>query len=285
MKGSRLSKESWIVAAGLIAFVVMSPVSLRAQFPATDTQQPTPPGWNDNTQPVPDRNAIFTLRTGVQLVVQDITVTDATGKPVTGLKREDFHIFDDGREQTIKNFEEHAPIDPALAEERQAELASKLPLNTFTNYKAFKSDSVVVFVLDSLDLAVCAQMFLRQYMTEYMKTQPAGTPYIIFQLDTGLQMLQDLTTDRDALRTWVVGKRDQVEFPPQLGPEDPRYPSWPVALQHRRAATVSGSHSRQKEHDLVWMAGKRADDDRPNQNPATADYSFYRSNPPGRPRL
>jgi VWFA-related protein len=221
---------------GLIALVV-GLVVLHGQQSTLPGQQPTPPGWNDNSQPTPGRDGVFTVRTGVQLVVQDITVTDANGKPVTGLKQEDFHIFDDGREQTIKNFEEHAPIDPALAEERAAALAHQLPPNTFTNYKTFKSDSVVVFVLDSLDMPVCAQMFLRQYMTEYMKTQPAGTPYIIFQLDTGLQMLQDLTTDRDALRTWVAGKRDHVEGQPQLAPDDPRAATWPAAQKRRQIVT------------------------------------------------
>lgn len=221
---------------GLLTLVVVM-VVLHAQPSPVATQQETRPGWNDNSQPTPGRNGVFTLRTGVQLVMQDITVTDASGHPVTGLKQEDFRIFDDSHEQTIKSFDEHAPIDPVLAEERQTELDHALPPNTFTNYKAFKSDTVVVFVLDSLDLEVCAQMFLRQYMTEYMKTQPAGTPYIIFQLDKGLQMLQDLTTDRDALRTWVVGKRDHVENPPQLGSSDPRYPSWPAALQRRQIIT------------------------------------------------
>jgi VWFA-related protein len=81
-------------------------------------------------------------------VVQDITVTDTEGHPITGLKPEDFHIFEDGRPQTIKNFEEHAPIDPTLAAERQAELAATLPPNTFTNYKALAADNVVVFLFD-----------------------------------------------------------------------------------------------------------------------------------------
>jgi hypothetical protein len=50
-------------------------------------------------------------------------------------------------------------------------------------------------------------------------------------------MLQDLTTDRDALHTWVEGKRDHVEFPPQLAPDDPRAPSWPAALRRRQIIT------------------------------------------------
>ncbi len=56
---------------------------------APQVQQPGPPG---------------TFRVRVRLVPVDVTVTDARGRPVTGLKQEDFHIFDDGKSQEIRHF-------------------------------------------------------------------------------------------------------------------------------------------------------------------------------------
>jgi hypothetical protein len=122
----------------LLTLVTFS-ATLSAQQPVLPGQ-PTLPGWNDSSQPVPNRNGIYTLRTGAQLVVQDIT--DTNGKLVTGLKPKDFHIFENGLQQTIKNFEEHAPVDPSLTEERQAELDHALPPNTSTNYKAFSGGTL-----------------------------------------------------------------------------------------------------------------------------------------------
>src|SRR5277367_3201751 len=47
-----------------------------------------------------------TLRATSEAVLVPVVVTDAGGKPVTGLKREDFAIYADGKPQTIANFEE-----------------------------------------------------------------------------------------------------------------------------------------------------------------------------------
>jgi len=48
------------------------------------------------------------IRVRVELVDVGVTITDAQGKFVEGLTRENFHVFDDGSEQPITNF---APIE------------------------------------------------------------------------------------------------------------------------------------------------------------------------------
>jgi VWFA-related protein len=227
--------------------------TLRAQY--------APPAQQESPQLFQGADNIPTIHTGVQLVVQDITVTDAQGHPITGLKPEDFRIFEDGRPQTIKNFEEHAPIDPALAEQRAAELAATLPPNTFTNLKAFKTNNVVVFLVDVMDNG--ASSGLRQGMIDYMKSAPLGTPYMILKLDINLhlRMEQDTTTDLDALRTVVLGKWDSWNLPPQLGSDDPRYPSWPVALSRRQIITALMAQLKQYlgaipgRKTLAWIGG------------------------------
>jgi VWFA-related protein len=241
--------------------VVLAAVTLTASLAPLSAQQPLPSGSTDNPQLFQGADNVPTIRTGVQLVVQDITVTDASGHPITGLKPEDFHIFEDGRPQTIKNFEEHAPIDPALAEQRAAELAATLPPNTFTNLKAFKTDNVVVFLVDVMDSG--AGPGLRQGMIDYMKSAPLGTPYIILKLETNLhlRMEQDLTTDLEALRTVVLGKWDSWNLPPQLGSDDPRYPTWPAALSRRQTITALMAQLKQYlgaipgRKTLVWIGG------------------------------
>lgn len=44
------------------------------------------------------------LKVDSSLVLVNVTVTDATGKYVGGLKREDFRIFEDGKEQSLDTF-------------------------------------------------------------------------------------------------------------------------------------------------------------------------------------
>jgi Ca-activated chloride channel family protein len=55
------------------------------------------------------------VRVNTDLVVVNVTVTDAAGKYVRGLKRADFKIMDDGREQTVSSFgPEETPFAAAV---------------------------------------------------------------------------------------------------------------------------------------------------------------------------
>jgi Ca-activated chloride channel family protein len=55
------------------------------------------------------------VRVNSELVVLNVTVTDKRGAYVHGLKRADFKVFEDGREQTITGFgEEETPYAAAL---------------------------------------------------------------------------------------------------------------------------------------------------------------------------
>jgi VWFA-related protein len=74
-------------------------------------------GFSLSVQSFPDRASPFwyqaqdrpavagqSIRVQVRMVPVDVIVTDSQGKPVTGLKREDFRIFEDGREQDVQHF-------------------------------------------------------------------------------------------------------------------------------------------------------------------------------------
>ncbi len=81
--------RSTLLAAALTCFAA-------AQTPATPpppTQQPQP---TQNATP-PGQEPTFTFKTGVNLVDLVFTVTDKKGRFITGLKRSDFGLLDDGR--------------------------------------------------------------------------------------------------------------------------------------------------------------------------------------------
>src|SRR5689334_56293 len=46
-----------------------------------------------------------TLRVDVSLVTVDVEVTDAAGRPVNTLKREDFEVFENGTLQSLRSFD------------------------------------------------------------------------------------------------------------------------------------------------------------------------------------
>jgi Ca-activated chloride channel homolog len=71
-----------------------------------------------------------TLKVDVKLVNVYVTVTDAHGGPVGGLKKEDFSVREDGREQTISVFDKESavPLSIALAIDTSLSTRHDLPL-------------------------------------------------------------------------------------------------------------------------------------------------------------
>jgi Ca-activated chloride channel family protein len=76
-------------------------------------------------QNVDQPNARFTLDT--TLVLIPVTVADSTNRFVLGLQKGDFHLYEDGSEQTIANFSgEDAPLSVGIAFDASGSMSDKL---------------------------------------------------------------------------------------------------------------------------------------------------------------
>ncbi|MGA2921306.1 MAG: VWA domain-containing protein [Candidatus Sulfotelmatobacter sp.] len=89
---------------------------------ASQAQQP--PARSQPTEAPP------TLKVDVKLVNVYVTVTDAHGGPVAGLKKENFTLLEDGRDQTISVFDKESavPLSIALAIDTSLSTRHDLPL-------------------------------------------------------------------------------------------------------------------------------------------------------------
>jgi VWFA-related protein len=68
-----------------------------------------------------------TLRVETSLVLIPVTVNDSLNRPVTGLERENFRVFDDKLEQTITNFAmDDAPVAVGLVFDTSGSMGDKL---------------------------------------------------------------------------------------------------------------------------------------------------------------
>ena len=72
---------------GVLGLAVFSLGAPRATSQEDQAQEST--GW-------------FTV--DVETIVVNVLVTDRNGKPLTGLQKENFRIFEDGEEQVVQNF-------------------------------------------------------------------------------------------------------------------------------------------------------------------------------------
>jgi VWFA-related protein len=128
------------------------------------------------------------LKVTTNLVVVRVVVRDAQGKPVKGLRKEDFKLFDSGKEQSIAQFEVEAaaesPLPPVNAhrpEQGRATLSSSLPERFLALYfdDMYTSDNDMVQVRKAADDYLAANL------------QPADRVAIF----TSGAMLSDFTSD------------------------------------------------------------------------------------------
>src|SRR5208282_5260048 len=92
-------------------YFAVVPLLILTSLPAS------PRGQSQANDQLPQSEAPFHLKVASNLVVVRVRVRDAQGKPVEGLQRADFHLFDRGKEQTIAQFEAEisAPEAPSPA--------------------------------------------------------------------------------------------------------------------------------------------------------------------------
>jgi VWFA-related protein len=166
---------------------------LAAQEPSSSS----PPADESASQAERSKISVPLIRSTANLVIVDVVVNH-DGHPVKGLQQQAFHIFEDGREQTIKAFEEHGPGSNELKMEKP----SALPPNTYTNIpEASAGGAINVLLLDAVNTPAADQAYARRKILEYLKTIPPGTRMAIFTLASRLRLVQGFTSDSAVLLT------------------------------------------------------------------------------------
>jgi VWFA-related protein len=193
--------------AGVVLICVAAVAAAGQTNPSATVQASTPP-----TQAAVPNSSETVLHAHANLVLVDVVVADRN-KPIHGLDRSKFHVFEDGREQTITSFDEHLGSTQGTVVPNVV----KLPPNTFSNAPVYPDSGVVnVLLLDGLNTPVVNQMDVRRQMIEYMgKIQP-GTSLAIFTLASRLRLVQGFTTDAARLVKALQGSRAGPQGSPLL---------------------------------------------------------------------
>ena len=129
-------------------------------------------------------------------VLVPAVVTDKDGKPVTGLKKEDFLVQENGKEQRVASLEEIKPNAVPLS--RPA-----TPGNEVTNQ--VPSDvtprRLVIIALDIVNTPFLDQTRARQAMISYLSENiPSGALYqLVIIENNGLRVIHDYTQDPTTL--------------------------------------------------------------------------------------
>ena len=102
------------IASYVIAAVITARAIVAAQSPPRKST-PSTPTEREGAQSDGQENG-FRFRAGVDLVNVTVTVTDGTGRFVSGLTRDDFVLYEDDRPQAITHFSaERVPVSLGIA--------------------------------------------------------------------------------------------------------------------------------------------------------------------------
>jgi VWFA-related protein len=145
------------------------------------------------TQATRGQNGTYTIQRTARLVVLDMVVTDAKGKIVTDLKRDDFHVTELGEPQTILNFEEAGAhtLNPNITIDSTADLdrlAPRAPVN--------------IILLDEFNTHFEDMAFARYSLKKYLEKEPGKLSMPTMLIAVNLQhftVLRDYTQNKDEI--------------------------------------------------------------------------------------
>jgi VWFA-related protein len=123
-----------------------------------------------------------------------VVVQDEKGKPISDLRKEDFAVFDQGRQQDIAVFSAKEPPD--------VKLAHAFPANVFTNRYDLKGQdpgNVTVILFDALNTSSEEQSRVRGQVLRFFRTLKPQDHVAIYALTKDLLILHDFTQDSTSL--------------------------------------------------------------------------------------
>ena len=153
------------IAAAAIAAIV---VSLQAQPPAQPPSVPVRPNGDEQG---------FRFKSGVELINVTATVSDSSGRFVSGLRQDDFTVFEDDVPQTITHFSaERVPVSLGIALDTSGSMAG--------------------------DKIQEAQNALNSFLYDL---QDADDEFFLYRFSNSPLLLQGWTSDRDKV-TRALGR-------------------------------------------------------------------------------
>ncbi|MBL8236580.1 MAG: VWA domain-containing protein [Bryobacterales bacterium] len=162
----------------------------------------------------------FKFEASSQLVVVNVTVKGKDGKPVTGLKQEDFRVFEDGKPVPLSVFEFQElsrevlaplPIPPPAALPPPTEEPEPAPR------PSYRDKRLLVLYFDFSSLPQLDQIRAKEAAAEFLSKQVTASDLIaIYTFSSKLKKVVDFTADREVLLRTVqsFGVAATVEFDP-----------------------------------------------------------------------
>lgn len=218
----------------------------------------------------PSTPAQETVRIGTTAVDIDVVVTDKTGRRITGLTSDEFHVLDDGQPQTVDFF---TAIEGSRVARRNARVPSAGGASTEVESTPLASafaGRFVALVIDDLNLSHENLMRSQRALGEYVNGKLVPSDLVALIATGGsTASLQQFTNDRQRILSAI----DRIGSQGGLGRKsDPRF-----KLTASEAARINAG-----DDDVLEMAARRAAS-QSIANETTQGSLTLGSEPPSRP--
>ena len=208
------------LALAMAGLMVLSgfPQAPRGQSAGAQSPQTQAQGQRNQTPP--------SVRVTTRLVQVSVLVHDSDGKPITGLTKEDFVLFDQGQRQQIVSFSEqtnrltalNAAVAPNLFSNRSAQGASAQPPLTVIVIDAYNTYWHDVFwhppIVCHFPDRPCPPPLMGTVFSQVEKFIGQMQPQdrvALYELADQLYLLQDFTSDPSALQRGLERGREYAK--------------------------------------------------------------------------
>ena len=150
------------------------------------------------------------LRVLTRLVQISVIANDGNGKPVTGLTKDDFKVFDQGQEQKINFFTEQSNQNLTL----KASATAPAP-DTFSNgfeQKANSPTSATVILLDSRNTHALDMAYARKQVGSFLSELQPQDRVALYLLGSKLTVLHDFTQDSASIMRALGTDKNTEDF-------------------------------------------------------------------------
>jgi VWFA-related protein len=146
---------------------------------------PQVPRAQDSTQ----SGRSFSMRVDVELVTTEVTVLDKKGKPVPNLKKEDFRLYEDGKQQDIISFDEVKSESPRI-----------IPSGNYLDDSDTGRGKIVLILFDDSSIPPihlkAARDSAARFVNEHMRPQDI---FAVASFNLSLKILQNFTHEREKI--------------------------------------------------------------------------------------
>ena len=145
------------------------------------------------------------IRVDTRLVELNVIVRDQNNRPVEGLTKADFTVYDQNKEQKIALFSVssvHKPLKPS----------APLPAGIYTNRPEQRVESpttITVVLLDAVNTHIEDQGYAKEQFIRFLSQIRPEDRVAVYALGNQLRILQDFTGDSKALLNSIARYRGQ----------------------------------------------------------------------------